>query len=129
MQDQITNNRSVYLATVKELILQSMIKMIEPTLQVKCRKGDFKDLQAMTGDLESQYKSFMHQNTGRDEYDCVLTVIDGNFLTEAQDQGCGGVIIYTADSKIVCPNTLHNRLGLAFEELLPQIRSGLFPVV
>ena len=61
----------------------------------------------------------MHENTGRDEYDCKLIVLEDNNLTEEQDQGCGGVILYTSNSKIVCPNTLKNRLDLAFEELLP----------
>ena len=105
-----------------------MVKMIEPTLQVKCREGDVKDLKAMTKDLESKYSKFMNESTGRDEYVCKLHVIDdGNFLTADQDKGCGGVMLYTENSKIVCPNTLHNRLDLAFEELLPQIRQGLFP--
>ena len=101
--------------------------MIEPELQIKCRSDDVSDLKNMTSELQSEYKSFMNGQTGRDEYECNLVVLDDNFLTEDQDKGCGGVILYTANSKIVCPNTLHNRLDLAFEELLPQIREGLFP--
>ena len=69
----------------------------------------------------------MHEKTGRDEYKCELTVLEDNFLKEEQDEGCGGVIVYTVNSKIVCPNNLKDRLNLAFEELLPQIRLGLFP--
>ena len=38
-------------------------------------------------------------------------------------------MLYTVNSKIVCPNTMVARLGLAFEELLPQIRNNLFPEV
>ena len=64
----------------------------------------------------------MHEKTGRDEYVCELTVLDDKFLSEVQDEGCGGVIVYSDNSKIVCPNTLKDRLNLAFEELLPQIR-------
>lgn len=29
--------------------------------------------------------------------------------------------------KIICANTLENRLNLAFQESLPDIRPGLFP--
>ena len=80
--------------------------MIEPSLQVKCRKDDLKDISAMVAELESSYSTFMNKETERDDYKCKLIVLDDNFLTEDQDQGCGGVILYTLDSKIVCPNTL-----------------------
>ena len=44
MQKQMTNNRGRYLATTKQILLQSMVKMIEPTLQIKCREDDVKDI-------------------------------------------------------------------------------------
>ena len=69
----------------------------------------------------------MLEKTERDEYECTLEVIEGKYLQDEQDQGCGGVILYTENQRIVCPNTLYNRLDLAFEEFLPQIRQTLFP--
>ena len=69
----------------------------------------------------------MAAETGRDEYSCELVVLDDNFMSAEKDQGCGGVILYTANSRIVCANTLYERLDLAYEELLPSIRSTLFP--
>lgn len=39
----------------------------------------------------------------------------------------GGVVLTCLSGKIVCANTLENRLGLAFQESLPDIREGLFP--
>ena len=47
------NDRPRYLATLKTLILQGMIKLIEPLVQVKCRKEDVQDVKSMAGDLES----------------------------------------------------------------------------
>ena len=44
----------------------------------------------------------MKDKTGRDEYDCKLTVYDKHFLTDERDEGCGGVIIFTEDERIVC---------------------------
>ena len=120
------NERSRYLATVKNLILQSMIKLLEPTLQVKCRKEDVKDIQGMVSDLQSQYSKFMLNETGR-EYECNLEVLTDNFMTDAQDKGCGGVMLYTENNRIVVSNTLNARLDLAFEEMLPLIRQSLFP--
>ena len=59
-----------------------MVKMMEPTLQIKCRKDDVSDLQGCVGELESTFKSFMQEQTGRDEFECKLVVLDDNFLTE-----------------------------------------------
>ena len=101
--------------------------MIEPSLQVKCRKDDYKDISAMVQELESAYSEFMNKETEKDDYVCKLIILDDNFLSDDQEQGCGGVIIYTMDSKIVCKNTLVDRLHLAIEELLPEIRNKLFP--
>jgi vacuolar-type H+-ATPase subunit E/Vma4 len=81
----------------------------------------------MTSKLHGEYADFMKAETGRDEYQCELVVLEDNFMSDEKDQGCGGIILYTANSRIVCENTLHQRLDLAYEELLPSIRNTLFP--
>ena len=121
------NNRERYLETVKNLIFQSMIKLLEPSLKILCREEDKGDIEGFLADLQNQYHEFMLEKTERDEYECTLEVIEGKYLQDEQDQGCGGVILYTENQRIVCPNTLYNRLDLAFEEFLPQIRQTLFP--
>jgi len=50
---------------------------------------------------------------------CSLKIIDGANLEDDKDKGCGGVILYTTNQKIVCPNMLISRLNLAMEEMLP----------
>ena len=77
--------------------------------------------------MEKQYSDYMKKQTGRDEYSCKLVVYESDYLRDDQDQGCGGIILYTENSRIVCPNTLNHRLGLCFEEMLPTIRATLFP--
>ena len=127
LQDTMKNDRPRYLATVKNLILQGMIKLIEPVVQIKCREEDVEDVKGMVDDIEREYSEFMSAQTGRDEYECKVIVLDDMFLDDGRDQGCGGIVLYTENSKIVCPNMLINRLHLAFEELLPAIRKNLFP--
>tara|TARA_B110000503_G_C7003266_1_gene352431 strand:+ start:522 stop:707 length:186 start_codon:yes stop_codon:yes gene_type:complete len=61
----------------------------------------------------------MEEKTGKDDYICNLSIMEGAHLTDQRDQGCGGVVLYTSDQKIVCPNMLCSRLDLAFEEMLP----------
>ena len=121
------NNRERYLATAKNLIFQAMIKLLEPSLKILCREEDQDDIKDFIEDLQNDYHEFMLEKTGRDEYECTLEVFDTTFLKDDQDLGCGGVILYTDNQRIVCPNTLFNRLDLAFEEFLPQIRGTLFP--
>jgi V-type H+-transporting ATPase subunit E len=119
LRETMKSDRKRYLETVKNLILQGMIKLLEPSLQIKCRKDDLNDIKGMLKDLETKYHKYMTEQTKRDEYSCTLTVLDDTFLTDDKDQGCGGIILYTENSRIVCPNTLINRLDLSFEELLP----------
>jgi vacuolar-type H+-ATPase subunit E/Vma4 len=38
----------------------------------------------------------------------------------------GGVLLSAQDEKIVCDNTLDQRLSLAFDSLLPEIRRTIF---
>ena len=122
LAEEMTNNRSRYLEAVKNLILQSMIKLLEPSLLIRCREDDKADIEGFTKELEEKYHSYMLEKTERDEYNCSLSVMEGDFLTDDVDQGCGGVILYTENQRTVVPNMLVNRLNLAFEEFLPTIR-------
>ena len=68
LQQHMTENKEQYFKTVKDLILQGMIKLIEPSLQIKCRREDVDDIKYMLEDLQEDYHKFMKEKTGRDEY-------------------------------------------------------------
>ena len=59
-----------------------MIKLLEPSLKIQCRQEDVNDIKGITSDIENEFKTFMSEKTGRDEYECTLTVIDDTFLNE-----------------------------------------------
>ena len=80
----------------------------------------------MVEEIQEAYSAFMLEKTGRDEYHCELRVFEEHFGDE-RDSGCGGVILYTENSRIVVPNMIINRLELGMEEMLPTIRRELFP--
>ena len=86
-----------------------------------------KDIKGMISGIEKDFSKFMKDKTGRDEYECTLSVIEDEHIKPEKDEDCGGIILYTEDQRIVCPNMLISRLGLAFEECLPMIRTTLFP--
>ena len=40
LRNEMKNNRKRYIKTCQDLILQCMVKMIEPNLKILCRKED-----------------------------------------------------------------------------------------
>ena len=62
-----------------------MIKLLEPSLKILCRDEDKSDIEGLIADLENEFKEFMTERTGRDEYECTLTVIEGATLSDTQD--------------------------------------------
>ena len=68
----------------------------------------------------------MLQSTTRD-YACTLKIREDIFLTKENRGDCGGVILFAHNRRIVCSNTLEDRLMQVFEAELPSIRKGLFP--
>ena len=127
LKDLRVNDRERYLGTLKNLILQSMVRMLESEIHVKCREEDKEDIEAMIDDLQTQYSEFMAEKTGRDEYATTIHIFEDDFLTAAEDEDCGGVIVLNSEKTIVCKNMIVSRLKQTFEECLPAIRSSLFP--
>jgi vacuolar-type H+-ATPase subunit E/Vma4 len=114
-----------------------MIKLIEKNIEIRVREDDKDIADELLSECEADYSRIMEEQTNRvGEYECKLSVIDGNsnwmggranhWLTESDNGLCGGVILYAHNRKIVCNNTLEDRLNLCFEQELPTIRSMLF---
>ena len=80
LKNERQSNRSRYLATLKNLILQCMIKLIEPSLQICCREDDKGDVKGMLKDIEKEYSKFMNDQTGR-EYECTLSIMTDRAIT------------------------------------------------
>ena len=85
LQEEMTNNRSRYLEAIQNLILQSMIKLLEPSLKIRCREEDKADIEGFITELEEKYHSYMLEKTERDEYNCSLSVMEGDYLTDDVD--------------------------------------------
>ena len=80
----------------------------------------------MLKDCEELYTRVMKEQTTRD-YSTKLSVMKDRFMTEEEGANSGGIMLYAQEGKIVCSNTLEDRLNMAFEMELPRIRHGLFP--
>lgn len=104
-----------------------MIKLLDPELELKVREDEVDLVKSIIPECEAEFTEIMLKETTRD-YTCSLSVIEDSFLTMENGGRCGGVIIYTHERRIVCSNTLEDRLNQIFESQLPSIRFGLFPV-
>lgn len=103
-----------------------MVKLLEPTLEIKVRKEEVGLAESMLEECETEFSELMERETGTN-YSCKLTVIKDMFLDESNGARCGGVILYAKERRIVCSNTLEDRLNLVFELELPRLRHILFP--
>jgi len=113
-----------YKQLLGQLILQALLKLKEPQVVVRCRQVD-KDL--VQSQLDGAARAY-NTKTG----DTVKISLDTNWLApppvpgSSADYCSGGVILSTLDNRILCNNTLDQRLQLSYEQRLPDIRKMLF---
>ena len=103
-----------------------MIKLLDDHVELKVRENEVELTKVLIDECEAEFTEIMKRETTRD-YATTLSVIEDSFLTTENGGRCGGVILYTHNRRIVCSNTLEDRLGQIFESELPAIRQGLFP--
>ena len=116
-------NNKEYQNLLKQLIVESMVKLLESTCYLQIRKEDEKYVKSILKECEKNYSNFMKKETSRD-YNCKL-IIDNEYY----DNEFGGVKLMNSDKKIILGNGLQNRLMLCKEQHLPEIKKMLFPKV
>ena len=63
---------------------------------------------------------------------CVVTIDQEKFLPEYNENdptnSClGGFVMYARKNRIVCSQTLDDRLAMTYQQAIPQMRAVLFP--
>jgi len=121
---QISKPGPEYRALLKNSIVQGLLKLNEPKVSVRVREEDKGEVQAILKAAEIEYKNRTQKP--------LELVIDATYLPPGPKKNsfgltcAGGVLLGAQDEKIVCDNTLDQRLGLAFDSLLPEIRRTIF---
>ena len=90
------------------------------------REDEVDLVKSILNECEEEYHDIMLRETTR-EYNTTLSVIEDQFLNMDNGGRCGGVVLLAHNRRIVCSNTLEDRLNQIFESQLPMIRNGLFP--
>ena len=136
MAQRLANNPDEYAELLKNLLVQGLIKLIEPKITLRCRQSDLDALSGIVDDAVAEYKQAMLSQVkaleGKDDIPCTVTVDDSKFLPEfnAEDptNSClGGFVMYARKNRIVCSQTLDDRLTLTFQQSIPEMRATLFP--
>ena len=108
---------------------------MEADVHVRCRQSDVKIVEEIYIAAGEDYKKLMKKEVDffKDkEIPLKLHLDKDKFLAEYDDnegaESClGGVVLHTRKGRIVCSNTLDERLHLVYIEAIPEIRKNLFP--
>ncbi|KAK8593078.1 hypothetical protein V6N13_043307 [Hibiscus sabdariffa] len=131
----VSHDHHVYKRLLKDLIVQSLVRLKEPAVLLRCRKEDLHLVESVLDSAKDEYTSKVNVHPPEIFVDDVHlppgpSHHHGFFHhhhAEAHGPFCsGGVVIASQDGKIVCENTLDARLDVAFSKKLPEIRKWLF---
>ncbi len=111
-----------YQQLIEDLLIESMVKMLEPSCFIRIRKEDKSFINSVISKAEKKFEQFMLKETGRN-YSCKLTVDDSTYI----ENEYGGIILLSKDKKIIIGNDLKTRLFLSKDKHLPVIKKLLFP--
>ncbi|KAG5175623.1 ATPase, V1/A1 complex, subunit E [Tribonema minus] len=114
-----------YPALLKGLLVQGLIKIEESDVIVHVRKADISAMKSVAADAVSAYKAQMQKDANMAVTPIVTVNEDpAKCLSDASP---GGLVLVAAAGRIVCDNQLAARLAIVYQDLLPKIRSLLFP--
>ncbi|XP_075392058.1 V-type proton ATPase subunit E 2 [Tenrec ecaudatus] len=113
---RIVMDVQVYQGLLEKLLVQSLFRLLEPRVLVRCRLQDVFLLQAALPRAISEYLKATHKP--------VEIHIDQE--VHLPGGSTGGVEAYSDDQRIKVSNTLESRLDLLAQQRMPDIRKALF---
>ena len=108
---------------------------MEAEVHIRCRKVDLAYVQAVLDQAADEYKKLLKKEVKlfKDRDVPLKLILDSDkYLPEYDDnegaESClGGLVLHAKKGRIVCSNTLDDRLQLVYQEAIPEIRKTLFP--
>ncbi|KAL4327174.1 hypothetical protein AHAS_Ahas13G0073700 [Arachis hypogaea] len=122
---RLANDKKVYRKLLRDLILQGLVRMREPSVIIRCRESDKKLIESLIEECKKDYMDKM-----RLQQPPKITIDERVYLPPPPKNGngadslepfCnGGVVMASEDGKIVLENTLDARLDVIFRHKLPE---------
>lgn len=114
-----------YSQLVQKLIVQGLIKIEEMDVKVYCRKEDTAVVKQVLDSAVAEYVEILKRESGVTL--CPNVTLDTDCAKHLPASTHGGIMLSALNGKLVCDNTMSARLNLVYDDLLPAIRSILFP--
>ncbi|KAG6484961.1 hypothetical protein ZIOFF_053486 [Zingiber officinale] len=126
----VSNTRLTYGKLLKDLIVQSLLRLKEPVVLLRCRKDDIELVESVLNLAKKEYADKANVPPPNIVLDKNTFLPPSPSHENAHGSYCsGGVVLASRDGKIVCENTLDARLDVVFRKKLPEIRKHLFSQV
>ncbi|GMJ01614.1 vacuolar H+-ATPase subunit E isoform 2 [Hibiscus trionum] len=124
---RLGNDKRGYKNLVKALVVQSLARLREPSVLLRCREMDRKLVESIIDEAKREYADKFNVAPPKIVIDNVsLPPPPPADVDHAHQSYCsGGVVLASEDGKIVFENTLDARLEVAFKQKLPEIRRRL----
>ncbi|KAJ4957005.1 hypothetical protein NE237_013788 [Protea cynaroides] len=124
---RVSQGEHVYNKLLKDLIVQSLLRLKEPAVLLRCREDDLDFVEAVLPSAKLEYAEKANVYEPEIIVDQHVYLPPAPTHHHAHGAFCsGGVVLASRDGKIVCENTLDARLDVVFRKKLPEIRKSLF---
>jgi len=122
--EKVSGDRSTYAKLLEGLLVQGLEKMMELSVDVRCREND---LAAVEAAIPGATEAFLKLH-GKPGAQMNVQVDKDNFLRDQMggEKMSGGVVLVNKTGKVVVDNTFNARLQIAAEQLLPEIKETLY---
>ena len=136
IREKMKSDQGAYKKLLEDLMVQGLIKMMEAQLFIRCRESDVDLIKEVMPSAIKTYKELIVKEVKRfqgmnpDEIPCNI-IIDKTYLDSVEDNESNGIIggfkMYAKKGRIVCSQTIDDRIDLCFQAAIPAIRHMLFP--
>jgi len=113
---EISKDRTKYVSLLKDLILEGLYALLDESVVLIIRKSDTDLVKSALPEVSETYRNATKQSIN-------ISIENDNHVPESS---AGGVILTSNYGRIRINNTLEERLNLAQDEMLPEIRVLLF---
>ncbi|XP_004369652.1 V-type proton ATPase subunit E 2 [Trichechus manatus latirostris] len=113
---RIVADQAIYQELLEKLLLQSLLRLLEPQVLVRCRPQDVLLIESAVQRAVPDYMAVSQRG--------VEVHLDQEASLPANS--AGGVEAYSGNQKIKVSNTLESRLDLLAQQRMPEIRKALF---
>ncbi|GAV86995.1 Acetyltransf_1 domain-containing protein/vATP-synt_E domain-containing protein [Cephalotus follicularis] len=122
---RLSNDKKAYKKLLKAFITQSLLRLKEPAVLLRCREVDRKVVEGVVEEAKRAYAEKAKVQAPKVTIDDQVYLPPPATNVDSHEPYCsGGVVVASQDGKIVLENTLDARLDVVFRQKLPEVSSS-----